>query len=162
MSATAPPSAARGSGEGEGVLHLLRTLLADLPGLVSDRVHLLALELRRAGRALGMMVALGLAAAVLGVTAWLALWVGLVAAAIHFGMPWGWAWVLVLALNLGAAFLAIKRALALAGYLKLPATMRRMTVPPPPPAPASLDASRPETQPVPGPLDAQPQPTPLP
>lgn len=161
MSDTAPPSAAR-SGEGEGVLQLLRALIADLPGLVSDRVHLLALELRRAGHALGMMVALGLAAAVLGVTAWLALWVGLVAAALHFGMPWGWAWVIVLALNLGAAFVAIKRAVALAHYLKLPATMRRLTVPPPPPVPASLDASAGAGTPVHGPLGAHPQPTPTP
>lgn len=161
MSATAPPAAARGA-EGESVLQMLRGLVADLPGLVSDRVHLLSLELRRAGLALGQMVALGIAAAVLGVTGWLALWVGLVAAALHFGMPWGWAWAIVLALNLGGAFLIVKRVLALVHFLKLPATVRRLTVPPPPPVPASLDAAAqaPIDAPMPAPTGVQqPEPT---
>lgn len=154
-----PPAAAR-SGEGEGLLQMLRSLLADLPGLVSDRVHLLALELRRAGLALGKMVALGVAAAMFGVTAWLALWIGLAAAAIEFGMPWGWAWALVLALNLAGAFVAVKWALALVELLKLPATMRRFTVPAPPPAPASIGAG--QDTPLHTPMTAQPEPRPMP
>jgi uncharacterized membrane protein YqjE len=163
MSATAPPaSAPRGAAQDESVLQMLRGLVKDLPGLVSDRVHLLSLELRRAGIALGHMVVLGILAAMLGVTAWLALWIGLVAAALHFGMPWGWAWAIVMVLNLGGAFIAIKRVLALVGLLKLPATMRRFTVPPPPPAPASIDASaQPKPVYVP-PTAAQPEPRPMP
>jgi hypothetical protein len=148
-------------GEGEGFLQLLRGLVADLPGLVSDRVHLLALELRRAGMALGEIVVLGMAAALLGLTAWAGLWIGLVAGAIELGMPWGWAWALMLVLNLGAAYLAVRRLLGLLRFLRLPATMRRLTVPPPPSAPASLD--RAAVAPVRPPMPAsQAQPTPMP
>lgn len=160
MSAAPQPSAARRSeGGGEGVLQSLRLLITDLPGLVSDRVHLLALELRRAGLALGEMVALGVGAAVLGLTAWLALWVGVAAAAIHFGMPWGWVWALVLLLNLGGAWLAVTRLLGLVQYLKLPATMRRLTVPPPAPAPEALHADTAAARP---PMTAQSEPVPMP
>ena len=63
-------------------------LFADLPGLLTDRVHLLSLELRRASNALGQMVALGLLAAILVATAWLALWVGLAAAFLAVGLAW--------------------------------------------------------------------------
>ncbi|MBA3625140.1 MAG: phage holin family protein [Methylibium sp.] len=162
----APPGAAR-SGEGESVLQMLRALIKDLPGLVSDRVHLLSLELKRASVALGQMIALGVAAAVLGVTAWLALWIGLAAAAIHFGLPWGWAWAIVLALNLGGAFMLVKRALALVKFLKLPATMRRLTVPPPAPAPAPAPPGSDapafvQPGPIPAPVTPQPEPRPMP
>lgn len=161
MSAVPPLGAARG-GEDESLLQMLRALVKDVPGLVSDRVHLLSLELKRAGLALGQMVALGIAATMFGVTAWLALWIGLAAAAIHFGMPWGWAWAIVLALNLAGAFLVVKRAMSLVEYLKLPATMRRFTMPPP--APASIDgnADRPAPAPMHAPMTAQAEPRPMP
>ena len=75
-------------------------LFADLPGLLTDRVHLLSLELRRASNALGQMVALGLLAAILFATAWLALWVGLAAAFLAVGLAWPWIVLLVLFVNL--------------------------------------------------------------
>ena len=116
---------------GEGsVLQLLQSLWADLPGLVSDRVHLLALELERAGLALAVMVALVIGAAVLVATAWLALWAGIAAALVEAGLAWGWAFLIVLVLNLGGAALALWRAKSLAHLLTLPATMRRLTVAP--------------------------------
>ena len=102
-------------------------LFADLPGLLTDRVHLLALELRRASGALGEMVALGLLAAILFATAWIALWAGLVAGFISLGLFWPWAVLIVLVVNLSAAVWAAMRAKALAPLLALPATLRRLT-----------------------------------
>ena len=102
-------------------------LLADLPGLLSDRVHLLSLELRRASNALGQMVALGLLAAILFATAWITLWVGLAAAFLAVGLAWPWIVLLVLFITLAAGLWALMRAKALAPLLALPATLRRLT-----------------------------------
>jgi Putative Actinobacterial Holin-X, holin superfamily III len=109
-------------------LDALRRAMRELPGIVSDRVQLLSLEMRRAGQALGLMLALFAAAAVLVSTAWVALWGALFAALVQAGLAWGWAALLVIALNLGAAFFAVRRAIALAPLLALPATVRRLTV----------------------------------
>ncbi len=102
-------------------------LFADLPGLLTDRVHLLSLELRRASNALGQIVALGLLAAILFATAWLTLWVGLAAAFLAVGLAWPWIVLLVLFVNLSAAAWAVVRVKALAPLLALPATLRRLT-----------------------------------
>jgi hypothetical protein len=102
-------------------------LFADLPGLLTDRVHLLSLELRRASNALGQMMALGLLAAILFATAWIALWVGLAEAFLAVGLAWPWIVLLVLFVNLGAAVWAVMRVKALAPLLALPATLRRLT-----------------------------------
>ena len=102
-------------------------LFADLPGLLTDRVHLLSLELRRASNALGQMVALGLLAAILFATAWLTLWVGLAMAFLAVGLAWPWIVLLVLFVNLTAGAWAVMRVKALAPLLALPATLRRLT-----------------------------------
>jgi uncharacterized membrane protein YqjE len=102
-------------------------LFADLPGLLSDRVRLLSLELRRASNALGQMVALGLLAAILFATAWITLWVGLAAAFLAVGLAWPWIVLLVLFINLAAGIWALMRVKALAPLLALPATLRRLT-----------------------------------
>ena len=102
-------------------------LFADLPGLLSDRVHLLSLELRRASNALGQMVALGLLAAILFATAWITLWIGLAEAFLAVGLKWPWIVLLVLFVNLAAAVWALLRVKALAPLLALPATLRRLT-----------------------------------
>jgi uncharacterized membrane protein YqjE len=127
-------------GPGASVLHMLQALWLDLPGLVSDRVHLLTLELKRAGAALALMLGLVIGAAVLGATAWVALWVGITAALLQWGLAWGWVFLIVLVLNLGGALFALLRAKSLAHLLGLPATVRRLTV-----APAMVSAAlRPE------------------
>lgn len=126
------PPAAAGDGAAGGLLQSLQALLGELPGLVSDRVRLASLELRRAGAALAQVVALAVAAALLLITAWLAIWVGLASAAIGAGIPWGWVLLLILAINLGAAWLAVQRARALLALLGLPATVRRLTIAPSP------------------------------
>lgn len=106
---------------------LLSQLFDDLPGVVSDRVHLLTLELRRATGALVKVVVLSLVAGLLAITAWMALWAGLAAAAIHFGVPWGWVAAGSVLLNAAMAGLAISQALKIAPLLALPATVRRLT-----------------------------------
>lgn len=107
---------------------LLSGLWDDLPGLFSDRVHLLALELKRARGALARMVGLLVLAAILGLTAWVTFWVLVVAAAMRYGVPWDGACLFVLAINVFAAWFAIRRTARLAGYLALPATMRQLTL----------------------------------
>lgn len=111
----------------------LLDLLGELPGLISDRVELLALEVQRAAQSLARMMVLAVAAALMLSTAWLALWAGLAWGAIQAGMPWGWALAAVIALNAGAAFLAMRHALRLARLVALPATVRHLTVQPPAP-----------------------------
>jgi len=106
----------------------LQSLLHDLPQLLSGRVHLLALELRRALQALALLVSLVLVAAVLLATAWLALWAGIAAALIDAGIARAWVAVIVLLLNAGAAGGALLYARSKTHLLALPATMRRLTV----------------------------------
>ena len=113
--------------EVESLPKAIGALFADLPGLLSDRVHLLSLELRRASNALGQMVALGLLAAILFATAWITLWIGLAEAFLAVGLKWPWIVLLVLFVNLSAAIWAILRVKALAPLLALPATLRRLT-----------------------------------
>lgn len=133
-----------GAGEADAVLPpppslptLLRDIVGDLPGLVSDRVHLLSLELRRAGLALAQIVALVVAIGVLAVTAWIGLWVGIAAALLAWGLGLGWVVAIVIALNLAAVALALRRVRQLAPLLALPATARRLTLPAPPARPPS-------------------------
>ncbi len=123
--APTPPDAAPDAVE--SLPQAVGALFADLPGLLTDRVHLLALELRRASSALGQMVALSLLAAILFATAWITLWVGLAEAFLAVGLAWPWIVLLVLFVNLSAAVWALVRVKALAPLLALPATLRRMT-----------------------------------
>ncbi len=119
----APTGKASGS-----ILESLQALLVELPGFVSDRVHLLALELQRARQALAQILGLLVLVGVLVGTAWLALWVGLAVAGIAAGLHWSVVWALVLGINLLGAWLALKRIQSLGKLLTLPATLRRMTV----------------------------------
>ncbi|BAL95846.1 phage holin family protein [Rubrivivax gelatinosus] len=135
---TAPPV---GEGEGgaapaaappppQGWLDALQSVLGELPGLVSDRVELFSLELVRAGRALAQILMLVVAAAVLAVTGWLALWAGVTVALLETGLHWAVALAIVLALNLAAALLALRRVRALVPLLRLPRTRRHLTLSP--------------------------------
>jgi hypothetical protein len=135
----------------DSLLDNVKQLLRELPGLVSDRVQLLALELKRSGLALAQMVGLVVAAGVLLCTAWLALWTGIGIALVQAGLAWGWTLMLILLLNLGAAWLAVQRALTLARFLALPATLRRLTLSVPvPPSRRSTAAAAPDDSPSAG------------
>lgn len=119
---TAPPA--------EGLLDTLSAIWRDLPGLVSDRVELLSLELQRAARALVQIVVLVVAAAILGVTAWLLLWAGIVGALVAAGLALHWALLAAVMLNLVAVALAAQRLKRLVPLLRLPATRRHLTLSP--------------------------------
>ena len=110
----------------QGWIEALRSIWQELPGLVSDRVDLLALEVQRAGRALAQMVAMVVAAAILGVTAWLALWAGIAVGLVELGLHWSLSLLLVLALNAVTAVLAVMRLRSLLPLLRLPATRRHL------------------------------------
>lgn len=112
------------------LLDTLQEVWRDLPGLISDRVELLSLELRRAGITLAQIVVLILAAAILGVTAWLVMWGGIVVALVSAGMHTALALLVAVVLNLGAAAWAAMRARRLLPLLSLPATQRHLMIGP--------------------------------
>jgi hypothetical protein len=110
------------------LLDLVQGLLHEVPGLISDRVELLSLELSRAGAALGKIVALTVAVAILGITAWTALWVGVVMGLLALDWHWAAALGVVVLGNAGALAWALLQMRRLAGLLKLPATRRHLTL----------------------------------
>jgi len=110
----------------------LQALWQELPGLVSDRVELLSLELQRATRALAEIVGCLVAVAVLGVTVWLALWVAIVQLLVMAGLAPALALLAAIAVNALAIVLALHRVRRLLPRLKLPATRRHLMVAPDP------------------------------
>lgn len=114
--------------EDESLVDAVQSVLRELPGLLSDRVELFALELGRAGSALARIVAWVVAIAILGVTAWLALWAGVVLALIGLGLHWAVALLPVLLINLAAVVFAVSQVRHLATRLSLPATRRHLTL----------------------------------
>lgn len=119
----------------------LQALLQDLPGLFSDRVELLSLELHRAARALAQIVALIVAVAVLGVTAWLLLCVGAIRLLMMAGLTPEGALLVALLVNALAIGLALQRIKRLRPRLSLPATRRHLL---PVAEPEKADASLPD------------------
>jgi uncharacterized membrane protein YqjE len=141
MPATATGPA--GPGAPEPLLKSLQALLHDVPGLFTDRVELLTLELQRAGQALAQIVVLLIVAAVLGVTTWLVLWATLVIALLAAGLGWVGACLLVVVVNLAATALAVARVRRLLPRLRLSATRRHLL---PRPAPGA-DSNEPRGDP---------------
>lgn len=125
---TAPPDEAPAA----ALVSQVQALLKDLPGLFSDRVELLSLELQRAARALAQIVALVVAVAILGVTAWLLLWAGVIRLLMAAGLTLEGALLVSLVLNGVVMALAVQRMRRLLPRLALPAT-RRHLVPADPP-----------------------------
>lgn len=129
-----PPAAdpAGAAAKPESLIQVAMSLWRELPGLVSDRVELLSLELRRAGIALAQIVVLIVAAAILGVTAWLVLWGSIVVMLTALGLHLGWALLAALLFNLLAAAVAVMRVRTLLPRLQLPATRRHLVLSPSP------------------------------
>lgn len=103
-----------------------QALLQDLPGLLTDRLALLSLELQRAARALGQIVVLGVVAAILGVTAWLLLWLGAVRLLTMAGWTLEVALLVALLVHGLALALVVQRLRGLIPRLALPATRRHL------------------------------------
>ena len=114
------------------LMEQLHALWRELPGLFSDRVELLSLELQRSVQALAQIVALMVAVAVLGVTAWLLLWAGVIQLLVMAGLPLALALLLAVAVNGLAILLALKRVRGLLPKLALPATRRHLMISPDP------------------------------
>lgn len=153
------PAAAAAAGTGaaprpEPLLQVVRGLLRELPGLIGDRVELASLEMRRAGEALVRITVLVVAAAILGVTAWLALWAVLVALLVQFGLHPIVALLLAVVANLAVAVWAVLRARTMLRLLGLPATRRHLSFSPSatPPAEPPPEAPVHERTPEPRPL----------
>lgn len=120
----------------ESFLSALGGLVTNLPGLFSDRVDLMSLELQRAGLALVHLLMWGVTAAMLLLTSWLGLWAVLADAAVQAGMPWPGAVLGAAVINLLAAWAAITAARRLTPRLGLPMTRRHLDL--------SGDAPRPD------------------
>jgi len=122
----APHAPDPGARRPESLIDLARGVLHDLPGLIGDRVELFSLELHRAGIALVRMLAMTVVAAILGVTAWLAMWSILVGLLMAAGWHWAAANGLVALINLAAAAWAVRRVRQLVKQLNLPATRQHL------------------------------------
>lgn len=95
-------------------------------GMVSGRLSLLALELRRAQHGLVSLVILGVVAAIAGATAWIALWALIAALAVHLlGLSWPWAFAGVLVFNLLVLLWVVAAMKSLTPLLSLPASRRQ-------------------------------------
>lgn len=129
------------------LLDALLEVFAELPGLFSDRIQLLSLELHRAGLALARIVLLLVATAILGVTAWVAMWGAVVGGLSVLGLHWALALLVVLLVNLAAAALVVARMRELAGWLQLPATLRHLTLRTEPPSSSPEEPSHGTSQP---------------
>jgi uncharacterized membrane protein YqjE len=128
MADSSSPKQGAGTRGAESLIDLARGVLQDLPGLIGDRVELFSLELHRAGIALVKVVALTVVAAILGVTAWLAVWSIGVGLLIDAGWHPAAANGLVALINVGAAVWAVRRVRALMKALSLPATRQHLMV----------------------------------
>lgn len=136
----ASPDASPGAGAAsEGLLQSLQALCSELPGLVSDRVELLSLELKRALLTLGQVAMLVVGAAILGVTAWLALWAIVIQLLVLLGLHWVLAQLAALLVNVAAAWWALVRARTLLHQVGLPATRRHLTLGGRAPTPSESD-----------------------
>lgn len=137
---------------GGGSLHgRLRGLMSALGGMLGDRVLLLSLELRLAGRALGTIVALGVVAAVATLTAWLGLWLAVGTWIVETGGSHALAAAIVIVANGGLAAWCVFKARRLVKLLTLPATLRTLT-----------GSAHGDDVPAQPPFNAQPQEAPVP
>jgi uncharacterized membrane protein YqjE len=115
----------------EPMLQAVQGLLAALPRLIGDRVELFSLEMQRAGQALAQIAGLAVGVAIVGVTAWFALW-GILIGLLVRGADWSIvsALLLVLAVNVAAAVWMGLRISRLARLIGLPATRRHLSFKP--------------------------------
>ena len=109
-------------------MQALHDLVAGIPRLVSDRVTLLSLEMRRASGALAVVAGCAVAAAVFAATAWTALWIGVSMALVDAGMPRYWVAAVILLFNVVMTAVAVVWARSQVNLIALPATLRHLTV----------------------------------
>ncbi|QDQ27558.1 hypothetical protein FNU76_15010 [Chitinimonas arctica] len=103
-------------------------LLGEMREMLRDRVRLFSLEARRAGLALAQIILLAVLAAMLVMTAWLALAGGAGILLVQAGAPWGLALLAILLCNLLGAWWMLRRVKTLADYLGFPALARQLGI----------------------------------
>jgi hypothetical protein len=122
---------------------LIRGIWREIPGLLSDRIELLAAELDRAGLVLLHLVQLGIAMAVLGLSAWLMLWCLAVGGLVLVGLHWLAAIAAGLAVQIALMIWLFLRVKKLVPLLGLPVSRRRLRFSNAPSASPPPDASHP-------------------
>lgn len=148
-SGAAADAAAAGGGGQESWATLGRLLLADVVAVLRERFQLLALEGKQFALAAGALLALGVAAALLVLTAWFIVVAALIALGVHLGLPMAAALVLGAAANLAAAWaawLAMRRQISL---MTFSATLETLHVGRPPSAPSANVSAETPHPPVP-------------
>ena len=109
-----------------GLLDEARSLWQELRGLVHDQLTLAALETKLAGKSLVTMVAAGLMVAVLLVSAWLGLLGAVVLWLISSGVVASIAMLLAVAANLVLAWVLYQVIRRQSDHLQFPATLRSL------------------------------------
>jgi len=102
-------------------------LAEDFGAAFSARALLVELEAKQAAWSAAYMLGFAVAAALLGVTAWLILIGGLMTAAIRLGVPWWIVTLVALIVHAGATWLLVARIRNLVGNLTFAATRRSLS-----------------------------------
>jgi uncharacterized membrane protein YqjE len=98
--------------------------------VVADLFRLFSLEIRRAGLTLVWMLALGVLAALLTVTAWFSLMAALALWAVALGMTWIGAMLAIALVSLAMAAVVVFSCVGLSRNLLFPATRRQLEAAP--------------------------------
>lgn len=105
----------------------LAGLIDQLRAALGARVHLFELEAKRAAFSAAYMLVFAVAAALLGVTAWLLLIGGLIGLAISLGVPWWLATLVAIIAHGVAAWVLVQRIRTMVDNLTFAATRRTFT-----------------------------------
>jgi uncharacterized membrane protein YqjE len=123
----APPRVERAApDEGERLGAHAHSLVREIWGVVQDHVLLFALEAQRGGRNIARMVFAGVIAAVLAVTAWLALVSAVMFWLVGNNPPWACAFLAVAVLHVVACIALMRWIQRLAKAGMFPATLREL------------------------------------
>lgn len=122
--ATAPHAGANPPAPPPGERPTLHGLLGSLADASGARVRLFEAEFKRAAWSSATMAAMGVAAALLLITAWLIFAASLVYATVSAGMPWWLGAVIVIAAHLAGAFVLLQRVRGYVERLSFSATRR--------------------------------------
>lgn len=107
-------------------------LIDEIRAAFNARFYLFELEAKRAAWSAAYMMAFGVGAALLGVTAWLILIGALIVGAVAAGVPWVLAAVVAVALHVIAVFFLVRGIRAMAENLTFAATRRTLSNSEPP------------------------------
>lgn len=121
-----PPQTEDGSPNDSGLLQEARSLWFELRGLAHDQLKLAALETKLAGKSLVNMIAAGVMVALLVVSAWLGLMGAAVLWLIAIGVMASIAMLLAVAANLMFALVLYFVIRGQIRYLQFPATLRSL------------------------------------